>query len=131
MRPTDGGQSVELGIVSAGRKFPKGSFIRDPFMIHVRNEKAEPDRDPWPPVRLREDRALWRDSLALISSLADQSSRPAVVDWVARLALSGALSRSDMPWVSVFGTASSQAKVLLWRHERLPLPLRYLVVCST
>jgi CRISPR system Cascade subunit CasA len=124
--PVDAACGVSECIVSRGREFPKDYFPRDPFMMLIRREKAPTGQNPWPAVRLREDRALWRDSHALFGSVPNQVTRPAVVDELARLAQAGALPPAKRYQVSVFGMASNQAKVFLWRHERQPLPLLYL-----
>jgi hypothetical protein len=83
--------------------------------------------DPWiaytkpanRPVRLRRDRALWRDSHSLIQALAERHQRaPGYENILARLNRTASLS--------VFGVDANKNDVRLWRHERLPLPLRYL-----
>lgn len=129
LRPPDGDANcTTLCIVSRGAEFPPDLAARDPFVMYKRREKAKPGENPWAAVRFREDRALWRDSHALLRSVTEQTARPLVVDELSRLVLSGAVSSSARLDVALLGMATDKAKVFLWRHERMPLPLRYLKV---
>lgn len=130
LRPEMGDENdwqVTQAIVTNGREFPKDYFLHeDPMMSYGRREKAPPDQDPWPALRFREDRALWRDSLALLQSVADQRQRPAVLDHVNNRIEEGMLRREARLDLTAIGLCSNQAKMIFWRHERQPLPLRYL-----
>ena len=77
-------------------------------------------------MTFREDRALWRDSHALMSSTNAESEQLKTLTWLADLAWEGIISYSQIVPVDVFGLGSTRAKIDFWRHERLSLPLAYL-----
>ncbi|MGI8554186.1 MAG: type I-E CRISPR-associated protein Cse1/CasA, partial [Dehalococcoidia bacterium] len=64
----------------------KGFQIRDgwsrsgqePMIAFTKRLKAQPGQDPTPPLGFREDRALWRDSVALFESAGDLAARPKI-----------------------------------------------------
>jgi len=105
------------------------NFDRDPFMCHLR----DPERGVRP-LRLDPDRAVWRDSHTLFDKAKElhrksgkapiSTMRPEIFNWVARLRT--ILSSTKDFRFSIAGLVSDRAKVLLWRQERLPLPLAYL-----
>ena len=109
--------------LTQGNKFPHGCCLRDPQMAHSRNVSAK-QGSPWPPLRFRGDRAMWRDSTSLLVTMDGLSARPAVCEWVAEVTR-GKSSRRRLALDS-FGLCSSQAKVFFWRHETLPVSCRYL-----
>lgn len=83
------------------------------------------------PLRLEPERAIWRDSHALLCELHKinlkkkklMTRRPEIFNWIARI--KNDLGSRDYQF-DVMGMASNKAKVELWRFERLPLPLAYL-----
>ena len=102
----------------------------DPFKVY-RNDK---DRG-FIPVGFREGKALWRDSQVLLqdADVASSSSRrPGAVNWLARIiSLKGMEDDSVRPKyileaVGIATDSGKAASVIFWRHERLPLPLKYL-----
>jgi CRISPR system Cascade subunit CasA len=80
-------------------------------------------------LRFREDRALWRDSAALLE-LRQAESRairpPETLHWLRELVEVGHLSRRHTYRLQALGMANNQAKVEFFRLEKLPLPLAYL-----
>ncbi len=91
--------------------------------------KAAKGQDPWPAVGFQQDRAVWRDSLALCQMVAGRTERPKTLTWLADLVADGVLPRSLTLPVELFGLcthARQAAKVMLWRNEHLPLPAAYL-----
>lgn len=121
----DSGTNVINVLVTEGVNYPKASALCDPYMGHSKNENKGKDQPPWLALKFRPSRALWRDSVSLFKSLQD-SSRPAILDWVNQLArFPGVPSRVAL---DSFGIANYQkaGKINFWRHERLPMPLRYL-----
>ena len=119
---------VRTVVIMKGEQFLDG-FARhgnETMVAFTRNAKATEKQDPWPPVGFSEDRVLWRDSLALFESTEDARQRPKTVTWLNNLADDRRLDRADVYRLDMFGLSSDQAKVLLWRHERLPLPLALL-----
>lgn len=86
----------------------------DPWVAYRVTDKGERA------IALDKDKALWRDSHALIQHLAgrDQGA-PGYVNILARLNFPAALH--------AFGVVADNNKIDLWRHERLPLPATYLI----
>jgi CRISPR system Cascade subunit CasA len=125
---TAGGE-IEVGrvVLMKGEQLLDGWHRRDAetMVAFTANEKAKGSEDPWPAVAFREDRALWRDSLALLT-LDQTHARPRTLTWLDDLVRARTLRRSEVVFVDALGTVSDQAKMLMWRHERLTLPLAYL-----
>ncbi len=104
-----------------------GGDALDPLKCYRKDEK-----EGYRPASLSPGRSLWRDSHALFQQVDESSKRPEVFNWLARI--DGLRRRGDITacatyGLSVFGFAADPRKaasVLLWRHERLPLPLAYL-----
>jgi hypothetical protein len=98
-------------------------------MVAFRKNLKAKDADPWIPLALREERAAWRDSLTLLQATGAEKARPKMLDWLYELVDVGVLEKSTVVPLDLYGlcAARGEARVLLWRHERLPLPLRYLV----
>ncbi len=102
--------------------------VLDPFKCYRRDDKLG-----WLPLVLRPERALWRDSDVLFQhAVQAQSTSPTVrpplqFNWLAQI---DAQMKMDPAYtLAAFGLATEPGKagsVLLWRQERLPLPLRYL-----
>jgi CRISPR system Cascade subunit CasA len=105
-----------------GRKLETGPGFYDPMIAYSRS-KERGDL----PVRLSEDRDLWRDSAALFQfAETDQFKGPWTLHTLGYPELREVLSPADRYQLSVFGLCTNKAKVNFWRHETLPLPLAYL-----
>ena len=88
------------------------------------------------PRGFQPDRALWRDSYAFFpKEYTDRASkqsvpRPTIISWLDQLRgfyedIHGA-DLPTTPTLVVTGVVNTQAKIHLWRMDRLPLPLRVL-----
>ena len=131
LRPScssDGTVSVERVVIMKGNQFPEGwsSHRRETMVAFKRNPKPNKGQDPWPQLGFREDKAAWRNSLALLQSVEEDQERPKTVDWLYDLVLEGALDRRAVFPLDIYGVSTDKALVRFWRHERLPLPLAYL-----
>lgn len=107
-------------------KLAPASNDRDPFKAYRLVEKSG-----WLPRRFAEERAVWRDSHALVETAEEHGRRPAVFDWLATAEPTGLGRQRGAARIYAFDvlgycTDGPQAKIVLWRHERLPLPLDYL-----
>lgn len=125
---TEGGEPrVAEAIISNAREFPRDYFFRnDSMVVYLRREKAKSNENPWPALRFSEDRALWRDSIALLQSATDVRQRAGVMDHLQLCIEEGALAADTVLDLAAFGLCSNQAKMIFWRQERQPLPLHYL-----
>jgi len=84
------------------------------------------------PRNINPEKAVWRDSHVLLQTSNTDYKRPEVFNWLARVDEArrfGAIQAEPAYEVMITGLATEKGKaasVLLWRHERLPLPLQYL-----
>jgi CRISPR system Cascade subunit CasA len=118
----NGQTMVQRVSYAQGRKLETSAGFYDPMVAYSRS-KQEGDR----PIRLVENRDLWRDSAALFQfSEANQFKGPTTLHTLGNSDLRQILPRTARYRVSIFGLCTDKAKVSLWRHETLPLPLAYL-----
>lgn len=92
---------------------------KDPMKAYLRSS----DKDQFAPVELRKDKAAWRDAHSLFSLSTATRKPPASLNHVARLFQEGTLPRAAQPRANIVGLATAQGKSLLWRHERIPVPV--------
>jgi CRISPR system Cascade subunit CasA len=124
LHPESTGDDLVVHRVSyaQGRKLETSAGFYDPMVAYVRS-KEEGDR----PIRLTENRDLWRDSAALLQfAEADQFKGPKILQTLGSVELTEVVPRSARHRVSIFGLCTDKAKVNFWRHETLPLPVAYL-----
>ena len=124
----DGPVWVRRAVAMKGCQLPAGVELRDyePMLAFRAVPRPDPGQSPWRVIGFQEGRALWRDSLALVQSLDRQQQRPKTADWLAELIDEEVLQASAIVPTQYFGLCADRAKPLFWRHERLPLSLRYL-----
>lgn len=75
-------------------------------------------------VRLSERKAAWRDAHAIFDR-TNKAHKPAVFSYVAKLTIQGVVAPRQWE-VQVAGIANDQAKILLWRHDRMSVPVKLL-----
>ncbi len=73
------------------------------------------------------ERAAWRDSHSLFSLNMSLVKPPQSLNHVARLVQKGIFFQKDRPRANLIGLATQQGKILLWRHERMPVPFNILM----
>lgn len=100
----------------------------EPMVAFRKLSQSGNRQEVWVPAVFQRDRSLWRDSLALLQSVAGDGIRPRNVEWVNDLIVAGRLnpSKASPVRLELFGMLSDRAKPILWRHERMPLPSSYL-----
>ena len=94
----------------------------DPMKAYSRSD----DKKDYQAVDLRAERAAWRDAQTLFSLHSTVRKPPASLNHIARLVADGIIAATAQPRANLVGLATSQGKALLWRHERMPVPLRIL-----
>ncbi len=100
--------------MAQGESLSRDIDIRGPFTPYHFTKKGDVY-----PVNLQIDRALWRDSHALLVQ-AKEDLRPAVVrQWERLLFL---IPEPPEFTLCVVGLVNDQAKLLAWRQEELPVP---------
>lgn len=116
----EGGQVVVQQMTMSPALVLNNSVL-DPMMHYFRDEKRGPR-----PLSFSEARSLWRDSAALFRLHSSEHRPPQVLGWLARLDLSGYLERHRSYRLQALGLLNDKAKMVFFRHERLPLPTDYL-----
>jgi CRISPR system Cascade subunit CasA len=101
--------------------------IEDPMKAYVTPKKKDVGALP---LRLREDRATWRDSGALFRLQVRESDEaryrpPLAFDWLARHVEAGDVDRAQSYNYITLGLCNRQARLDFFRHDRMPLPLAY------
>ena len=126
VRGSSGSLVVQRVVLMKGNQFPVDFERRgkETMVAFCKRPKAPTGQDPWPPLGFHEDRALWRDSMALVEQAEVQYARPKMLSWLSELGESGLLS-AVLP-LHLYGVAVSKAKYLFWRHEYMPLPAEFL-----
>jgi CRISPR system Cascade subunit CasA len=114
-------------ILMKGYQFPEGfePHTRETMVAYQKRDRAAANQDPWPAVGFQPERALWRDSLALLQ----RSPRPGDLDRRVPRTFDDLAERVPVGYpvrLVALGLSALRAKVELWREERLPLPLQYL-----
>lgn len=122
--PEPDGSGVRWCQLQQNLKLSNDAAAVDPFKCYRKDEKRG-----WVPLSFREERALWRDSHTLIQGLAQSHSRTAILGWLAIVTSGGTqVSVPRVPDLVAFGLATDigkAASVILWRHERMPLPIAF------
>lgn len=118
----DGSIKVRDVNMTQGEKV-SGDWNEDPQLIYVINDKNEKK-----PIKLKEDRKIWRDVEALLSLNKDgrQFISPKALDWISSLADRGIISYSKRFNLEIYGLISNKAKINSWHHSYIPLPLEFL-----
>ncbi len=118
--------SVRSCQIQQNLKLPKQMYS-DPFKSFRKDkEKGLLTRN------INPEKAVWRDSHILLQTSDTEYKRPEVFNWLARIDEArrfGAIQAKLAYKMMITGLATDTGKaasVLLWRHERLPLPLQYL-----
>lgn len=105
----------------------KAENIFDPFKTYQSN-----DKEGWKPKGLIPNKSLWRDSHTIFRKTNDATYQAALFKHLANVWKSvdeGEIEGKKNYRLSVFGLATEinkAASILVWAHERLPLPLVYL-----
>jgi len=128
--PADMPDGVRYVVFMKGSQFPRDYTLhgKETMLAFRKNANARAAGDPWLPLTFREERAVWRDSLSLFQTVVEERARPKMLDWLSDLASPdcSVLDRSTTFPLALAGLSTNQAKIMLWRHERLPMPLTYL-----
>jgi CRISPR system Cascade subunit CasA len=91
----------------------------DPMNVYSRAD----EQSPFQPLRLKADRASWRDAHTLFSSNSTSLKPPKSMDHIAIIAKRDeVLAGIANPTANIVGLATDRGKALLWRHERMPVP---------
>ena len=133
--PEDDG-SVRYCQLQQNLKLADTPPLLDPFKCYQRKDSQE----PFQPLGLRPDRALWRDSHILFQQIGEQGAeskaltkRPEIFNHLAQIEMArrrGEIEARPGYAFAAYGFATEigkAASVIFWARERLPLPLSYLI----
>ena len=133
--PEDDG-SVRYCQLQQNLKLADTPLLLDPFKCYQRKDSQE----PFQPLGLRPDRALWRDSHILFQQIGEQGTeskaltkRPEIFNHLAQIEMArrrGEIEARPGYAFAAYGFATEigkAASVIFWARERLPLPLSYLI----
>lgn len=118
--------SVRYCQIQQNLKLPKQQYP-DPFKCFEKSKERG-----YVPLNISQDKALWRDSQVLFQTANQTYERPEVFNFLARIEMErhekGIVAQAAyrLAIAGLATKASKAANVILWRHERLPLPLKYL-----
>ncbi|MBN2054918.1 type I-E CRISPR-associated protein Cse1/CasA [bacterium] len=91
----------------------------DPMKTYSRTDLQK----PFQAVKLRQEKAAWRDAHALFTIDRPSLNKPPdCMNNAARAEMRGVLPRDELSKTNIVGLVTDKDKVLLWRHERLPVP---------
>ncbi|MBI1763613.1 MAG: type I-E CRISPR-associated protein Cse1/CasA [Acidobacteria bacterium] len=126
-RDLQGDTVIRKAVIMVGYQFPKTyELVEKETMSAFVAARSANAKKGYSPLSFSLNRALWRDSFTLFHNIKDKQSKPLMFDWLNNLEAEGAIEDAKMFPIDFFGICADQAKLHLWRHERLPLPLRYL-----
>jgi CRISPR system Cascade subunit CasA len=94
--------------------------LREPMTLYREQKDGS-----WRTVQLEAGRACWRDIHALLAQ-SGQTIRPQALVRLGDLKEDGYLDENREFTLSIIGLCTDRAKISLWRHETLPLPVKYL-----
>lgn len=89
----------------------------DPMQAFRRNKT-----EGMSPVRLAQEKAAWRDAHALMGVSDTNNHKPRAFRLIATLIQNGVIEPGRRYQLNVVGMANDQAKVYLWRHDRMTIP---------
>lgn len=124
MLPEKNGNGTTISWCYFAQGVQNESSFLDPMKGYVKREERG-----MVPIGIQVDKELWRDCESLLRLRGCESRPPASLNWVALFVNDGTLERTSRFNLDVFGLATDKrksAKILMWRHTRLPLPLELL-----
>lgn len=121
-------QSRRLALVAdaqgqvLGVRYNQGSKV-DALLQHDPHLAYRAGKEGEFALRFQADRSLWRDSTTYLLHRGSSGGGhgPRTLEWLAANAEHLGLSRTDALAADVFGLVNDQAKVELWRQERVTL----------
>jgi len=126
VQASDGSTQVDRVKLAPGFHVPLlwNPFKDESLQSFVLQRDAKPDQRPWFQYRITPEKAVWRNSSAIIHGVKGekrQELRPLTLNWMAQLVWEGELPEGFQCRVEVAGFATHQQKVRLWRREQLPV----------
>lgn len=129
--PEDDG-TVRRCFYSQRYQVRESETLRDPFKRYEPAQSGD-NKGKLFPKNFIAGRALWRDSYALMEQQRQDEAtgtvytpRPGIVAWLSTAMTQLAPEERIIPTIVATGLVNNQAKIDLWRMDRLPLPIELL-----
>jgi CRISPR system Cascade subunit CasA len=125
--PDNTGEKIIGCEMALGRNLDKN--LDQPLDPSVAYHKSKSGKGKgWIGLRFNEEKVLWRDSTSLFEFSQDEKHRPRITDWLLELVREGMINEGSVYRIDAYGmnTDPARNKINFWRHERMPLPLKYL-----
>ncbi len=133
LRPgyVEGKLVVESFAISPGLPLPQSDAGNAPRYLEPMHHYRRDKKKGWLALKFREDRALWRDSAAILEVHKQEQEKeraPRNLFWLHDLIEMDILSQEAVFRLMAIGAATKPGQKLtyFYRHETLPLPLDYL-----
>lgn len=98
----------------------KNDILFDPMVAYHQNKEYG-----WRPVGIDIDKEPWRNLSALIQTTEERKGTR-TLNSAGNLVRDGLIPRGATYRLDVLGMCSEQAKILQWKHARIPFPASYL-----
>ena len=124
--PEEGGKQIRYCQIAQYHALPDPKPI-DSFKCYRLDKKKG-----YFPIGFKSNKALWRDSHTLFANVKGKSLRPGVLNVLAerdKLRQWGEIDARPSFIIDAMGIITAErntASVIMWKHERLPLPIAYL-----
>jgi len=106
-------------------RFVQGSVMISELIFDPMASYRKSEEHGWLPLKIEEKKEPWRN-LSALTHLTNERVVPRQFKVIADLIDLGVLDRSCRYNLEVFGLCSDKAKINLWKHARIPLPIAYL-----
>ncbi len=124
--PEQEGDEVVVRMMTIAPGLNLDASVKSPQKRYVRRENKKGEIS-WPFLYFNPDKALWRDYHSLLALGQDDVRPPAVVEWLADLALDGVIDDRQSTQITATGMLADQAKPIFYRQEPMPLPPALLI----
>ena len=124
---SDGSTQVDQVVLVPGLRVPSTwePFRDESLLNFYYHRQAKVGTPGWSQFRITTDRAVWRNSGAILHGLEEKTKnwQPTIVsEWIARLVEDEKLAENFTFSLEVLGFATQgDQKVLMWRREQLPI----------
>lgn len=116
-------KETDSGLVAEGVQLAQGRGL-DPDILEPFAKYFTSKKEGFLPVRVSVDKLLWREYHQLTCQNTKESERfPRNIEQTAKLEKKKIIPIGTACRILCGGMASDKAKILLWRYDRLPLPL--------
>jgi CRISPR system Cascade subunit CasA len=120
LMPEGQGEAVCVREMTIAPGLAIDSAVKSPHKRYMRNDKK--DEVSWVFLYFNEQKALWRDYYTMLPHDKDTIRPPAAVTWLSEVELEEQYPLRLM----ATGMLADQAKVIFYRQEQMPLPVKLL-----